>query len=496
MKTQGQMHNATTEQPESGTNDAAPTRWLDLLDRQYLFATTTLCLGVALFAFNSFLVSTALPTAVEEFGGAALISWSLSLYLIFGIVSGAAAARIKQRFNARSALIGAALIFLFGTLLAATASSMPQVLLGRVFQGLGEGVISAICYTLIPEMFPSRLVSKVFGAEAVVWALAAFGGPVISGFLTQALSWRAAFLINVPIITLFIVLVALIVPRGDAAPAKVAFPALRLAAIAGGMLFVTLSGIIGNPLLAAAMVIAAAAIFAAAVMGDRAAAGKLFPDTAFSWLTPSGLGLWVVLLMPLAQSSTSVYLVYALQRLWGYAPLDAGAIGAVMALCWSASAIVVANFDSMRLHLLWVGPLLLILGLAGVLSTIRSQNLAGLLLSQATIGCAFGVSWGYLCQTLMEIAPDEQRDRTSALLPTVQSAGYAIGAALMGLAANSSGLRSSTLPADFDRAMLAVFICAIFIAIPALAAALRMAFAMLSASRPETPSSAIRQGEL
>ncbi len=49
--------------------------WSELLRPRHLAATVTLCLGVALFAFNEFFVSTALPTAVAEFGGAALLSW-------------------------------------------------------------------------------------------------------------------------------------------------------------------------------------------------------------------------------------------------------------------------------------------------------------------------------------------------------------------------------------------------------------------------------------
>ena len=78
------------------------------------------------------------------------------------------------------------MLFLAGTLLAANASSMTEILLGRALQGVGEGIISALCYALIPELFPSRLIAKVFGAEAVVWALAAFGGPLLAGLVTDA----------------------------------------------------------------------------------------------------------------------------------------------------------------------------------------------------------------------------------------------------------------------------------------------------------------------
>ena len=186
----------------SNESCTAGARWGELFTQRYWAATVTLCLGVALFAFNAFLVSTALPTAVREIGGVAVIAWATSIYLALSIVGGAAASRLKARYGARPALIASAVLFLGGTLLAATASSMTEVLIGRALQGIGEGIISALCYTLIPELFPGRLIAKVFGAEAVVWALAAFGGPLLAGLVTETISWRAAFLINVPVIAI------------------------------------------------------------------------------------------------------------------------------------------------------------------------------------------------------------------------------------------------------------------------------------------------------
>src|SRR5262245_17943936 len=226
---------------------AEEARWGELLAPHHWAATVTLCLGIALFAFNAFLVSTTLPTAVRDIGGVAVISWSTSIFLALAIVGGAASARLKARYGARVALIASAILFLAGTLLAATASSMTEILIGRAMQGVGEGIISALCYTLIPELFPARLIAKVFGAEAMVWATAAFGGPLLAGFVTETISWRAAFLINVPVIAIFVALVLIVVPRAPAEPAKAPMPILRLAAIGAGILLVTFSAIATSP---------------------------------------------------------------------------------------------------------------------------------------------------------------------------------------------------------------------------------------------------------
>ncbi|QND52539.1 MFS transporter [Phyllobacterium sp. 628] len=422
--------------PQETTGDG---RWSELISPQFSAATTTLCLGVALFAFNGFLVSTSLPTAVREIGGLQLISWAFTLYLVLSIVGGASGALLKGRLGPRRALVGAALVFLAGTLIAAFASSMTEVLIGRALQGIGEGVIAAICYALIPDLFPSRLVAKVFGAEAVVWAVAAFGGPLVAGILTETVSWRAAFLVNVPMALIFIALVFRIVPRSTNLVEGLSVPFLRLGAIGGGIMLVALASIMQTLSMEILFVAAAAIVLAVVVLVDRRSRIPLFPSDAFSLTSTVGIGLWVVLLMPVAQASTSVYLVMTLQNLWGYGPTMAGAFSASFAVAWSTIAILVANVQDPRRRswMIRFGPTLLVTGL-GVLVLGFSADLPLVVLAgQMSIGAGFGISWGFLSQTVMEAAKEGERDRASALLPTLQSAGYAIGAAVAGLVANS-----------------------------------------------------------
>ena len=416
-------------------------RWGELFTQRYWAATVTLCLGVALFAFNAFLVSTALPTAVREIGGVAVIAWATSIYLALSIVGGAAASRLKARYGARAALIASAVLFLGGTLLAATASSMTEILIGRALQGVGEGIISALCYTLIPELFPGRLIAKVFGAEAVVWATAAFGGPLLAGLVTETISWRAAFLINVPVIAIFIALVLIVVPRQSADPARAPMPILRLAAIGAGIMLVTFSAIAPSPATMAALVLLAGAVLVATVIHDRSSASPLFPSDALSPRTRVGIGLWIVFLMPLAQASTAVYLVLTLQTLWGLGATLAGAFNASLALAWSFTAIVVANLspNANRATFIASGPVLLVAGLATIVAGLISDHAVVALAGQIAIGAGFGIAWAFLSQAVMEDAREGERDRASGALPTLQSAGYAVGAALAGLVANAAG---------------------------------------------------------
>lgn len=456
-------------------SDTVDGRWAEIFGPRYLPVTTILALGVTLFAFNAFLSAAALPSAVHELGGVEIISWATTLYLVFAIVGGAAASLFKRRLGSRYALIGLAIVFLAGTIIAAIAGDMAQVLIGRAIQGFGEGVVAALCFALIPELFPSRLVPKVFGMQAVVWAVAAFGGPAGAGALTELISWRAAFLINVPFVLIFVTMVLLRVPRGDKPADTHGFPGLRLLTIGAGTMLVALAAI-ANTMQAVMLLVGAAILLIAAVWLDRRSAERLMPPDAFSLRSAVGSGLWAYLLMPVAGAATAVYLIMLLQQLWDYGPTQAAITGAVMAIGWSMSSVTVANVRqrSTRRVLIRTGPLLLALGLILVLLGLEWTQLPVLLVGQLSIGMGFGISNGYIMLTIMEASTSEERDRTSALLPTTQSAGNALGAALAGVAANAAGYPLAVENAEVLAAIIPLFVMAALFALLAFVAAMRL----------------------
>jgi MFS family permease len=110
-------------------------------------------------------------------------------------------------------------------------------------------------------------------------------------------------------------------------------------------------------------------------------------------------------------------------------------------------------------------------GLAGVAFAIANPSLPLLILSLVAIGAAFGMGWSVLNQTLMMVSPADERDKTSALLPTLQSAGYALGAAFAGLVANTAGFSQTASQAVVRHAVAASFAFGFVAILPAIAAA-------------------------
>ena len=473
-------------------SDSVEGKWSEIFAPRYATVTLILCLGVGLLAFNAFLSSISLPTAVQEMGGVALISWALTLFLVFAIVGGSGAALLKQRLGARSALLVSAGVFLAGTVIAATASSMEQVLVGRALQGLGEGVVSAVCFALIPELFPSRLVPKLFGMQAMVWAIAAFGGPALAGMLTELVSWRAAFLVNVPLVLIFAVMVMFKVPArvpGDQAP--VSFPGIRLGVIGVGIMLVALAAVV-PPLPATGLLAGAAVLLVGAVWLDGRSHVRLMPPDAFRLRSAVGAGLWMTLLLNIAGAGSAVYLVLVVQQMWGLGPTMAGTLAAALAVAWSTTSISIANVRSKetRKTLIKLGPTLIGVGLLLVLAGLQSDLIALVVVGQLVIGCGFGSCSGYLNLTMMEAASDAERDRTSALMPTTQSTGNAIGAALAGVVANAAGMANAVSASEIKFATLPVYLLGAVMAALALGAAWRM----VGLIRPQDANSSFAAG--
>ena len=429
-----------------------------LLRRHNIAPLILVNLGVGLHATIWYMASTAMPSAVEELDAAAYLSWATSLYLMTSILGGAMLAPMKARFGARNSMMVAGAIVVAGGVIAAVAPNVAFILAGRAIQGLAEGFLVALSYALVRELFDNALVPRVGGIEAITWALAVMLGPLLGGWLTDLGTWRLAFfgsaLLPIPMMVLGWVILR---NRPHVEGERHRTPLARLLLLAIGVMAIACADRFGHGIGPLA-VVAGIGLVGLTLALDRRSLPKLFPSAFPGFFHPVSLGLWVLTLMPLAEAAVYVYGPYILQVHRGLAPTVAGYFGAIHALAWSASAMLVAPLAT-RWHgfAIVAGPTFLTIGLGGLAVTLADSALPIIAIAMVFIGLGFGVSFSFLTQRVMAATDSGEEDATSAAISTLGGLGGAISAALAGLIGNAIGLDRPLTMEIVTRASLWLF---------------------------------------
>ncbi|MFN4232818.1 MDR family MFS transporter [Thermus sp.] len=156
-------------------------------------------LGVLLAALDQTIVSTAMPRIVGELRGAEYYAWVTTSYLLTSTVSAPIFGRLTELFSRKAVLLWAVSLFLLGSALSGLSQNMAQLILFRGLQGVGGGALFALALTTIAVLFPPRERGKLSGAFGAIFGLSSAVGPWLGGLLTDHLSWRWVFYINMPV---------------------------------------------------------------------------------------------------------------------------------------------------------------------------------------------------------------------------------------------------------------------------------------------------------
>jgi MFS family permease len=195
---------------------------------------------MVLVAFEGIATATVMPALAADLDALAGYAWAFNAYILSSLIGMVVAGHVGDARGPRLPLILGVATFVTGAILAGLAPSLTFLILGRALQGVGGGAVLVGLYIFIARAYPEGMRPKAFSALSAAWVLPSLVGPLIAGWLAEAISWRAVFLL-VPIFVIPFVLV--MVPRLGAyeRPGGAAPPRSRLVAgviAAGGLLAV------------------------------------------------------------------------------------------------------------------------------------------------------------------------------------------------------------------------------------------------------------------
>jgi EmrB/QacA subfamily drug resistance transporter len=165
-----------------------------------------LMLGLFLGALEQSIVATALPSMARDLGQIHLLAWVVTAYMLAAVAATPILGKLSDLHGRRAVLRLSVVCFMGSSLVCALAVNMTMLLIGRVLQGLGGAGLITIAQAGVADIIAPRERGRYGGFIALVWASAGLIGPLVGGLLTEYLSWRWIFLINLPLGVLLLLL--------------------------------------------------------------------------------------------------------------------------------------------------------------------------------------------------------------------------------------------------------------------------------------------------
>jgi EmrB/QacA subfamily drug resistance transporter len=274
-------------------------------------------------------VNVALPSIQKDLGASlSALEWTINAYTLTFAVLLVTGGRLGDIFGRRRGFLLGVTVFALSSATAGLAPSDGFLVASRTVQGIGAAFMMPATLSIITNAFPPHERGKAIGTWAGVSALALALGPVVGGFLTEQVSWRAIFFLNLPVAAAAIVvtLAAARESRDPGVPRNIDYAGVAAITVGIGALVLTL--VEGNDWgwdsgrVITLFVLAVVGLIAFAVIERRVR----FPMVEFSFFRSRAfLGTnGIAFVVSFAMLAMFFFMALYMQNILGYSPLEAG----------------------------------------------------------------------------------------------------------------------------------------------------------------------------
>lgn len=159
-----------------------------------------LLIGTFIAILNQTLLNIALPKIIEDLGiSTNTAQWLITIYLLINGVMIPITAFLIERYSTRQLFLTSIGIFAVGSLICALSTNFTGLLIGRIVQSMGAGVMMPLMQTVILLIFPREKRGAAMGIVGLAIAFAPAIGPTLSGWIVEHYSWRLLFYVVLPI---------------------------------------------------------------------------------------------------------------------------------------------------------------------------------------------------------------------------------------------------------------------------------------------------------
>jgi EmrB/QacA subfamily drug resistance transporter len=288
-----------------------------------------MCFALFMIMLDNTVVNVALPSIQRDLGASISgLEWMINGYTLSFAVLLATGGRLGDIFGRRLAFLVGVVIFALSSATAGLAPDEISLVASRAAQGVGAALMMPATLSIVTDAFPAHERGKAMGTWAGVSALALAVGPVLGGFLTEHVSWRAIFYLNIPVAVgaVLATLFAVRESRDTTVGREVDY--LGVATLTAGLTALVLALVEGNswgwgsPEILALLGGAVAALAAFVLVELRVGA----PMVEFRFFTHRNFvgAVVVALIISFAMLGVFFFLALYMQNILGYSALEAG----------------------------------------------------------------------------------------------------------------------------------------------------------------------------
>lgn len=168
--------------------------------RNLAIATVALLIANFMGGLDATIVNTALPAIMSDLNGIRLVGWISSAFLLGTAVTTVLWGRVGEIFGNKRVFQFSVALFILSSLLGGVSTSMVMLVIARALMGIGAGGMVSIPFIIYADIYPNPAQrARALGWVTAFYTLSTVVGPLIGGWLVDALSWHWVFLINLPI---------------------------------------------------------------------------------------------------------------------------------------------------------------------------------------------------------------------------------------------------------------------------------------------------------
>lgn len=168
-----------------------------------------LMIGMIFSGLDETVISTAMPTIIRDLHDMTLYGWVAGIYMLTMTACMPILGKLSDIFGRKRLYLISVALFILGSLVSGSASTMELLLLGRGIQGVGAGGLMPLAMVIFGETFTLEQRVKLQGLFGIMMILPQLVGPMIGGYVADHMSWHWVFLINLPVSSLAALLMLL-----------------------------------------------------------------------------------------------------------------------------------------------------------------------------------------------------------------------------------------------------------------------------------------------